>query len=131
MKHASIKNVEILDQKFVDFIMLYVKSLITVRFIIASLDITGDSFTRCYPIQPPSAEAPPSNPCIPSFFEHNAVCQVKGEIPSCSCLLDFIETPSNCRPGCVVNDDCSNNLACINRKCKDPCPGSCAANDLY
>lgn len=114
---------------------------------------TGDAFSRCHIIRKyfnifyiltifPNynliifqlfvAAAPteivPINPCIPSPCGPNALCHQKGEIPSCSCLPDFIGTPPNCRPECVANDDCVNNLACINKKCKDPCPGSCASN---
>lgn len=40
----------------------------------------------------------------------------------------FIGTPPNCRPECVSNSECSNNLACINNKCADPCPGICNVN---
>lgn len=35
-----------------------------------------------------------------------------------------------CRPECVLNNDCAQNKACINRKCKDPCPGICGQNAL-
>lgn len=31
-------------------------------------------------------------------------------------------------PECVVNDDCTANKACVNRKCVDPCVGSCGIN---
>lgn len=68
------------------------------------------------------------NPCVPSPCGPNAICQVKGEIPSCSCSPEFVGAPPNCRPECVGNDDCSSHLACINKKCRDPCPGSCASN---
>lgn len=51
-----------------------------------------------------------------------------GEAPSCSCLSEYIGTPPNCRPECISNSECSNNLACITQKCKDPCPGTCGTN---
>lgn len=68
------------------------------------------------------------NPCVPSPCGPNAICQVKGETPSCSCLPNFIDHPPNCRPECVSNSECPNYLACLNQKCKDPCPGVCAPN---
>ena len=40
----------------------------------------------------------------------------------------MIGTAPNCRPQCVLNSDCPSNLNCINQKCIDPCPGSCALN---
>lgn len=33
-----------------------------------------------------------------------------------------------CKPECVSNTECFNNLACINQKCQDPCPGACGSN---
>lgn len=51
-----------------------------------------------------------------------------GDAPSCSCLPEYVGTPPNCRPECISNSECPNNLACINQKCKDPCPGVCGTN---
>lgn len=45
--------------------------------------------------------------------------------PACSCLEHYIGTPPNCHPECVLNQDCSNQAACIKQVCKDPCIGSC------
>lgn len=67
----------------------------------------------------------PENPCIPSPCGPNSQCQVVNDSPSCSCLPDFLGSPPYCRPECSNNNDCPNQLACINRKCRDPCPGSC------
>ncbi|KAF6203886.1 hypothetical protein GE061_002221 [Apolygus lucorum] len=92
---------------------------------------TGNAFIECRPI--PAAElppAPPTNPCIPSPCGPNAQCKVAGESPSCSCLPDFLGAPPNCRPECISNSECSSHLACINQKCKDPCPGLCATNAI-
>lgn len=33
-----------------------------------------------------------------------------------------------CKPECISNNECANQLACINLKCKDPCSGSCGVN---
>lgn len=70
----------------------------------------------------------PINPCHPSPCGPNSECRPVGESPSCSCLRDFVGTPPNCRPQCVSNSECATNLACIQQKCKDPCPGLCGSN---
>ena len=36
-------------------------------------------------------------------------------------------TPPNCRPECRIHSECASNLACINEKCRDPCPGACGS----
>lgn len=68
------------------------------------------------------------DPCQPSPCGSNSQCRKVGESPSCSCLPEFIGSPPNCRPECITNTECSFNLACINRKCKDPCSGTCGTN---
>ena len=40
----------------------------------------------------------------------------------------MIGSPPNCRPECTINSDCSSDKACLNRKCRDPCPGLCGSN---
>lgn len=68
------------------------------------------------------------NPCNPSPCGPNAQCRDVNGSPSCTCLSEFIGQPPNCRPECVSNPECPSNLACINQKCKDPCPGTCGQN---
>lgn len=70
----------------------------------------------------------PINPCQPSPCGPNSECRPIGDLPSCSCLREFIGSPPNCRPECISNTECPSNLACINQKCKDPCPGLCGSN---
>lgn len=65
------------------------------------------------------------NPCVPSPCGPNAQCKDIGGSPSCSCLINYIGSPPNCRPECVINTECPHNLACLREKCRDPCPGSC------
>ena len=51
------------------------------------------------------------------------MCRGNGE---CTCLPEYIGNPyENCRPECILNDECSRNQACIRNKCRDPCPGTC------
>lgn len=81
---------------------------------------SGDPFLRCNPEI--------INVCKPSPCGPNALCQVINDSPSCTCLPGFINSPPNCRPECVSNSECLAHHACINQKCKDPCPGSCGEN---
>lgn len=104
---------------------------------------SGDPFTRCLIIGKKcptykkkrislihfierEPEVVPTNPCQPSPCGPNSQCKPVGDSPSCSCLPEFNGSPPNCRPECVSNSECPNHLACINQKCKDPCPGTCA-----
>lgn len=90
---------------------------------------TGDPFQRCLPLPTPPITPPVvRNPCDPSPCGPNSVCQVAGDSPSCRCLEGYIGNPPSCRPECVINPDCPSTQACINNKCKDPCPGSCGEN---
>ena len=70
----------------------------------------------------------PENPCIPSPCGPNSQCRVIGVQAACSCLPNYIGQPPGCRPECTINAECSSSLACINERCKDPCPGSCGDN---
>lgn len=93
----------------------------------------GDPFSRCYSIPPPPPqheEISYVNPCIPSPCGLYSECRDIGGTPSCSCLSQYFGSPPNCRPECVLNNDCPSNLACIREKCQDPCPGSCGI-DAY
>lgn len=67
----------------------------------------------------------PINPCTPSPCGRNSICRETNGQAVCQCVPNFIGRPPNCRPECTVNSDCPVHLACINERCKDPCPGSC------
>ena len=83
--------------------------------------MVGSPFVRCSPA--PKQE--PVHPCNPSPCGPNSQCREINGQAVCSCVVGYIGSPPACRPECVVNTDCSNHLACINQKCRDPCPGSC------
>jgi hypothetical protein len=68
---------------------------------------------------------PSANPCASSPCGPNAHCQITNTAFTCTCLPEFKGSPPNCRPECNNNNDCANHLACISKKCRDPCPGSC------
>lgn len=72
----------------------------------------------------------PSNPCIPSPCGPNSDCRVHETRAVCSCLIGMLGTPPNCRPECVIHQDCPSHLACVSNKCKDPCIGSCGINAI-
>ena len=71
---------------------------------------------------------PPLNPCVPSPCGSNAQCTVDQGQAVCACLANMIGTSPNCRPQCVISSECASEQTCINQKCVDPCPGSCAPN---
>lgn len=92
----------------------------------------GDPFRSCQPILHEMEKVDtPRDPCQPSPCGPSSTCRSHGGTPSCQCLPGYIGAPPNCRPECVINDDCSTRLACINNKCKDPCPGSCGSKSNW
>lgn len=70
----------------------------------------------------------PTNPCQPSPCGPNSQCREINSHAVCSCLSGYIGMPPSCRPECVVSAECSQDKACINQKCVDPCPGTCGSN---
>ena len=69
------------------------------------------------------------HPCSPSPCGINADCTERNGGAFCACRLDYIGNPYiECKPECVTNSECPRNLACINEKCRDPCPGVCGVH---
>lgn len=68
------------------------------------------------------------NPCLPSPCGSNADCRVQENHPICTCISGMFGAPPNCRPECMIDQDCISSLACIQKKCLDPCVGSCGFN---
>lgn len=84
-------------------------------------------------IPPPAAEIGtlrplPPNPCNPHPCGSNAVCQVVFNTAQCACTAGMIGTAPSCRPECIGASDCPSRQGCVNQKCVDPCPGTCAQN---
>lgn len=67
----------------------------------------------------------PQNPCRPSPCGPFSECRDNNGYAICSCLNNYIGSPPSCRPECSVSTDCAPDKACVNRKCTDPCPGTC------
>lgn len=40
----------------------------------------------------------------------------------------MLGTPPNCRPECLIHQECPSTRACIAQQCQDPCIGSCGFN---
>lgn len=66
-------------------------------------------------------------PCNPSPCEVNSRCEVSPSgAPVCVCLPGFTGSAQwGCRPECLSNSECPAGLSCVNRRCRDPCPGLC------
>lgn len=65
----------------------------------------------------------PVSPCGP-----NSQCRNIEDHAVCSCLQGYLGSPPSCRPECVVSSECPPTRACVNKKCTDPCLGSCGLN---
>lgn len=68
------------------------------------------------------------NVCQPSPCGSNSICREINGQAVCACLAGYIDSPPTCRPECVIDSECSQATACLNQKCKDPCPGTCGIN---
>ena len=69
------------------------------------------------------------DPCNPSPCGINAECSARNGAASCSCFSSMEGDPYiACKHECTVNTECPSHLACINNKCRDPCPGVCGAH---
>lgn len=90
----------------------------------------GDPFVSCYElvVEEPKTPQVERNPCVPSPCGPNSICQVKQNRAVCSCQINYIGSPPYCRPECVINQECSQNKACVREKCIDPCVGICGQN---
>ncbi|KAG7155061.1 Neurogenic locus Notch protein-like 4, partial [Homarus americanus] len=94
----------------------------------------GDPFTACTPILPiPTIPQDKINPCVPDPCGPNAVCRVGGDVAVCECRPGTFgnpNVPTGCRYECLTNTECPMTQACINRRCMDPCVGTCGLQAL-
>lgn len=74
------------------------------------------------------ADRDTENVCNPSPCGANAICKEVNGQPVCSCMTNYIGSPPNCAPECVVNSQCKTNRACVNQRCVNPCPKPCGQN---
>lgn len=68
------------------------------------------------------------DPCTPSPCGPNSQCRNIEDHAVCSCLQGYLGSPPSCRPECLVSSECPPTRACVNKKCTDPCLGSCGLN---
>ena len=69
------------------------------------------------------------DPCNPTPCGTNAVCSERNRAAACTCLPGLQGNPYiECKPECTINQECPSNLACMNQKCRDPCPGVCGVH---
>ena len=87
----------------------------------------GDSFTNCQKRPVTKIPTPkPTDLCSPSPCGPYSSCKRLGDRPMCSCKGGYIGSPPNCRPECIVNDECDRKRACSNQHCVNPCAaGAC------
>lgn len=92
------------------------------------IGLVGDPFVRC---GQPQITYLPSSPCEPSPCGMHSICREQNNAGMCQCLPGYFGNPyEGCRVECILNSDCSSNRACVNSKCRDPCPGTCGHNAM-
>ncbi|KAF2350557.1 EGF-like domain [Trinorchestia longiramus] len=96
---------------------------------------TGNPYSECavivldIPRDKVTTEAPSRNPCSPSPCAYNAHCSLEYNVAKCTCPPGYRGDPySQCRPECLVNNECKDDQACSNQRCIDPCPKLCGVN---
>ena len=82
----------------------------------------GDAYSKC--------RLQPTSPCVPNPCSLNALCVITPLGHSmCQCppgLGGDPTGPEGCHGfECTIDEDCTTSQACINHRCRDPCPGSC------
>lgn len=93
-------------------------------------DFEGDPFVSCTPVYNEPVTRQPENPCHPSPCGPNSQCKVaSNNQPVCTCIENYIGSPPNCKPECVVNSECRSIDACINNRCKSPCKSDLCGNN--
>ena len=91
--------------------------------IFLKLGYGGDPLSACQFIPPVEEVIGDLDPCEPNPCGPNSQHREVNGVCVCSCLPEYIGNPPDCRPECVVSSDCSQVTACLNQKCRDPCPG--------
>jgi hypothetical protein len=86
----------------------------------------GDPYTQCSMIPHRNVTR---DPCTPSPCGPQDICvSYDGKIATCN--QKCVENDYSCRPQCIGNSECPPNMACINRRCANPCLGKCGFNSI-
>lgn len=88
----------------------------------------GDALIQCTLIKP--HHDPTKDPCKPSPCPDNVKCfSYDNKVAICdNCASPDSYNNPQCRPQCTTESECPSNMACINRRCEDPCLNSCGIN---
>ena len=71
----------------------------------------------------------PPRPCDSLICGTSAQCRVESGLAKCFCPPSYLGDPyTACRPECVVNSECPADKTCSQKKCVDPCAGTCGSN---
>lgn len=89
---------------------------------------TGNPSIACHEIPRAADPIVHTNPCVPSPCGPYSQCRDVNEHAVCSCLVNYMGVPPACRPECTSSSDCDLDMACLNQRCVDPCPGTCGLN---
>lgn len=88
----------------------------------------GNPLTLCHKKRVEIIDRVIENPCQNNPCGYFSECRNVNNVASCSCIRDYIGSPPNCKPECIVNSECAATEACVIEKCIDPCIGSCGFN---
>lgn len=88
----------------------------------------GNPLIACYKKRVEIIRDEFENPCQPNPCGAYSECRNVNNVASCSCIRDYIGSPPNCQPECVVSSQCAAKMTCVNEKCIDPCVGLCGLN---
>lgn len=122
--HASLDLLEIRSPVVIPYPVSH--------FMSTNCPTSTDPFIWYLILAPPTQllHEPVRDPCLPSPCGANAQCRRSNDQAVCSCLAGYFGVPPSCRPECTQSAECLPNSACINQRCVDPCPGSCAYNAI-
>lgn len=87
----------------------------------------GNPYEQC--LVPSVLMQPENVNCNNIVCGSNSECKTINKISQCVCKHGYRGNPlMSCHPECTINPDCSQNQACINSKCIDPCEATCGTN---
>ena len=72
-------------------------------------------------------DEPKPDICSPGSCGPGALASPSQGVCKCTCSPGLQGDPYHhgCKPECIINTDCTRDLACSNNKCVNPCPGTC------
>lgn len=87
----------------------------------------GDALQSCRKIEHEPVTERTENVC--QQCGANSICKIRSNNqPVCTCEVNYVGSPPNCRPECVINSECPDTHACIKNVCKSPCSNDLCGN---